>query len=65
MLKVCICIVLFKMVMVCGLLLSVCSSHCRLWGGPVVSQPLDVPPAVSSEWRNSSVYDRRLWGSYR
>ena len=44
-----------------------CDSHVmfRWLAGPVVSRPLEEPPAVSSEWRNHSLYDRRLWGSYR
>ena len=37
----------------------------RWLGGPYVNTPLDVPPAVSNEWRNESVYRTRLWGTYR
>ena len=31
----------------------------------MVNAPLDVPKAVSDDWRNDSVYSERLWGSYR
>ena len=34
-------------------------------GGPVVNVPLDAPRAVADEWRNDSIYNQRLWGSYR
>lgn len=37
----------------------------RWYAGPLVSQPLDAPLAVSDDWRNHSIYDKRLWGSYR
>ena len=33
--------------------------------GPAVNRPLLLPPAVSEEWRNDSVYLTRLWGTYR
>jgi len=33
--------------------------------GPAVNQPLNMPKAVSSEWRNDTVYNERLWGTYR
>ena len=42
-----------------------CPVTCSWYPGPAVSRPLDEPSAVSSEWRNHSIYDRRLWGSYR
>ncbi len=44
------------------------SSHCSspsLILGPSLNQPLNVPKAVSSDWRNDTVYKERLWGTYR
>ena len=37
----------------------------RMFAGPLVNSPLDVPGAVSDDWRNDSVYSERMWGSYR
>ena len=33
--------------------------------GPSLNQPLNAPKAVNPDWRNDSVYNERLWGTYR